>query len=69
MRLADTSRDRADVHIAEIDVPAVFTFGISSAGEFGHVGIKAPPCGGAQADRLLENDFAIVIREFLLEPE
>jgi hypothetical protein len=31
--------------------------------------IKAPPAGDAQAGWLFGNDFAIVIKEFLLEPE
>ena len=41
MRLADASRDRADVHVAEIDVPAVLAFGISAAGESRHTRIEA----------------------------
>jgi hypothetical protein len=42
MRLADTARDRADMHVAEIDVPAVLAFGISAAGECRHTPIEAP---------------------------
>jgi hypothetical protein len=35
-RAPDAPRDRADVNIAEIDVPAVLAFGVSAAGKFGH---------------------------------
>jgi hypothetical protein len=38
--LTDAPRDRAHVNIAEIDVPAVLAFGISTAGEFGHALLK-----------------------------
>jgi hypothetical protein len=31
-----TARDRADAHVAKIDVPTVLTFGIPAAGKFGH---------------------------------
>jgi hypothetical protein len=31
------------VHVAEIDVPAILAFGISSAAEFGHALLKRGP--------------------------
>ena len=34
------TRDRADAHVAEIDVPAVLAFWISTAGEGGHGPLK-----------------------------
>jgi hypothetical protein len=34
--LANTAHDRANVNIAEIDVPTVLAFGIPTAGEGGH---------------------------------
>jgi len=34
--LANTARDRANVNVAEIDVPAILAFGISAAGEGAH---------------------------------
>jgi hypothetical protein len=40
MWLTDAARDRAHANIAEIDVPAVLAFGISTAGEFGHALLK-----------------------------
>jgi hypothetical protein len=43
VRLAGATRDRADVYIAEIDVPAVLAFGIPAAGEFGHALLKRGP--------------------------
>jgi hypothetical protein len=39
-RHARADRDRADVHIAEIDVPADLALRIRSAGEFGHALLK-----------------------------
>jgi hypothetical protein len=36
MRTADADRDRADVHVAVIDVPAALAFGVAAAGELGH---------------------------------
>jgi hypothetical protein len=39
-RHARADRDRADVHIAEIDGPADLTLRIRSAGEFGHALLK-----------------------------
>jgi hypothetical protein len=41
MRLTDAARDCADVRVAEIDVPAVLTFGILATGEGGHAPIEA----------------------------
>jgi hypothetical protein len=38
--LANTARDRANVNVAEIDVPAILAFGISAAGEGGHALLK-----------------------------
>ena len=38
--LPDRKRDRADVHVTVIDVPAVRAFGISAAGEGGHAPLK-----------------------------
>jgi hypothetical protein len=56
-----TARDRADTHIAEIDVPTVLKFGIQAAGKFEHgllkrsqdasgklLGICAPSTGATQ---------------------
>jgi hypothetical protein len=43
VRLAHTARDRADMHVPEIDVPAVGAFGISAAGGFGHALFEARP--------------------------
>ena len=40
MRTADADRDRGDVHVAVIDVPAVGAFGIASAGELGYAALK-----------------------------
>jgi hypothetical protein len=36
MRNAGKAGDRADAHVAVIDVPAVLAFGITAAGEDGH---------------------------------
>ena len=36
VRAARAARDRADVDVAAIDVPAVLAFRISAAGEHGH---------------------------------
>jgi hypothetical protein len=33
---AGADRDRADVDVSVIDVPAVLAFGIAAAGELGH---------------------------------
>jgi hypothetical protein len=40
MRNAGAERDRAHVHVAIIDVPAVLAFGIAAAGEGGHTLLK-----------------------------
>jgi hypothetical protein len=36
MRNAGADRDRADLDVSVIDVPAVLALGIVAAGEFGH---------------------------------
>src|SRR6266516_7309688 len=41
VRIAGATRDRADTHIAVIDVPAVRAFLVRPAGEVGHAHIKA----------------------------
>jgi ATP dependent DNA ligase domain len=42
-RNARADRYRADMDVAEIDVPAVGTFGVAAAGEVGHGAIEARP--------------------------
>jgi hypothetical protein len=42
-RIPDAARDRADVHIAEIDLPAVGAVSGKLAGQGGHAPIKARP--------------------------
>ena len=46
--LANTARDRANVNVAEIDVPAVLAFGIPAAGEGGHGLLKRSRDGGGK---------------------
>jgi hypothetical protein len=41
MRIADAARDRPDADIAVVDVPAIWPFRISAAGERGHARIEA----------------------------
>jgi hypothetical protein len=36
VRSAGADRDRADVDVTVIDVPAIFAFGIAAAGKLGH---------------------------------
>jgi hypothetical protein len=43
-RAAHAPRNRANVDVAIEDVPAVFAFGISAAGEGGHGLLKRQPC-------------------------
>jgi hypothetical protein len=44
---AGALRDRADMHVAIVDVPAVLALGIAAAGELGHAPECArPECGG-----------------------
>ena len=40
MRIADAPRDRPDADIAVVDVPAIWPFRISAAGERGHAASK-----------------------------
>jgi hypothetical protein len=40
-RAAGAARNRSDMHIAVIDVPAILAFGITAAGEGGHGFIEA----------------------------
>jgi hypothetical protein len=40
VRLAGALRDRAGVHVAVVDVPAVLALGIAAAGEGGHALLK-----------------------------
>jgi hypothetical protein len=42
-RHAGADRDRADVHAAIVDVPAVRVFGISAASESGHAPLRRSP--------------------------
>jgi hypothetical protein len=39
-RKARLNRDRADLNVTEIDVPAIGAFGVSAAGEFGQALLK-----------------------------
>jgi|SRR5216684_3522281 len=39
-RVADAPRDRPDADIAVVDMPAIWPFGISAAGERGHAALK-----------------------------
>jgi hypothetical protein len=45
MRNASANRDRADVDVTEIDVPAIGALGIAAAGELGHAPLKRAPSG------------------------
>jgi hypothetical protein len=44
-RHAGAERDRTDLHIAIVDVPAIRTFGGAAAGEGGHSLLKRGPGG------------------------
>jgi hypothetical protein len=48
-RAADTPCNRADMHVAKVDVPAVGTFGIATAGESGHGPFERDAIGSAIA--------------------
>jgi hypothetical protein len=42
VRDADADRYRADMHVAEIDVPAVLAFRVAATGEGGHAPMIPP---------------------------
>jgi hypothetical protein len=50
-RVADAPRDRPDADIAIVDVPAIWPFGISAAGEDGHAALKRGLSVSARASR------------------
>ena len=43
--VADAPRDRPNVNVAVVDVPAIWPFGVASAGELGHDLLKRRPAG------------------------
>jgi hypothetical protein len=47
VRIAAADRDRADTDIAVVDVPAIWPFGISPAGESGHAALERGLSGSA----------------------
>ena len=62
MRLSSASRDRADVQVTKINVPAILALGVAAAGEFGHVPLKRPATGEANRQSLGDRNAATLQR-------